>query len=120
MAARAESSGTLAALTTGVILPPLVWLVAFAVRYVLVEAACDLGWRWAHVATTVTALVAVGVVAALVWRSWLAVGRGWPSAGGGAVPRTNFLAVVGLLTSGLFLLAVVAQELPALVMNPCQ
>lgn len=53
----------------------------------------------------------------LAWRAWERVGRGWPGVAGGAVPRSRFLAVVGLVNNAFFAMVILAQWLP--ILSPC-
>jgi hypothetical protein len=65
---------------------------------------------------TLALAVAGGVVA---WREWRRAGREWPGEGPGTLPRSRFIAVLGLLGAPLFALTIVAQWVANLFLNPC-
>lgn len=112
--------GRIAALWTGVVLPPVAFLLNLSVGYAFVTRSCGRGdqllIQLTHVACLLLALG--GTWAA--WRVWRAEGAEWPGQGGGTVGRTRFLAGLGLLTGAMFTLVIVAQWLPGFLLSPCQ
>jgi hypothetical protein len=101
------------------LLPPLGWFVYLLVNYMLVPRACATGTTLPlYVATVVAMLLAVGA-GVVAWRIWQKVEPEWPDEAGGVIPRSRFLAVLGLLSSGLFFLVILAQGIPTLILHPC-
>jgi len=108
---QADSGPPSGALWAGVLIAPVVWLVQFEIRYVLVPWCCAHGHvgylRLTSVAAVVGALLCVGLA-----RHNLRRARG--------AECDRFMAVVGLLLGCLFLLLILAQALPDFFLNPCQ
>ena len=108
------------ALWAGVLLGPITFLVLLETNYTIEEWACRVGYWWPmHVVAAVA--VAVTVFALLLaWRNWVASGREWPEGDGGSVERSRFLSALGVLTSGGFILVMIAQWIPVMILGPCQ
>jgi hypothetical protein len=113
-------AGAIRSLWTGVLLPPIAFLINLEVAYALVPKAC--ASRNALVLHLVHAvclgLVLLGGLTA--WRCWRALGAEWPGEGGGPLARSRFLAGIGVLISGFVALAMVADWIPSFMLNPCQ
>ena len=118
--AQPEARGGRVSLWAGVIGAPLVWGLDLQVRFSLVPWACRGGhlttinvMSLAFLALTVLALV-------LCWHEWRRVGIDVPQGSeGGAVARTQFLAALGILTSGFFSIVILLQALPGFFICPC-
>lgn len=115
------------------------WAVHFMAVYLLLEVACRAGWqRWqllglngASAAVVLAGLVALPVVVAsgLAARRALARGSGRKGGAGphGAVDADDddteayprHLGLAGVVLAGIFLLAIIAETAPALVLSPC-
>jgi hypothetical protein len=104
---------------TGVLLPALAFLLNLEIEYVVVPWSCandaNMAVRLVPIALLIVALVG-GLVA---WREWTAAGRGWPADDHGVIARARFLAVLGLLSSGLFTMLIIAQWMPSFFFGPC-
>lgn len=124
-----------AALWFGLFGAPLVWSLQLLVNYALVAHACYprsepratpvFGglWTFTLVASLVALAVALGA-GGTAWRSWrisrhehrgdagesLEVGEG----------RTRFMALAGMLMSGIFLLGIVMAAIPLFLVTPCE
>lgn len=109
----------IASLWFAVLAGPLAWMLGLNTQYALVRVACAkqsmLPLHALSVATLLLAL-AGGLVA---WREWSRAGRGWADEGAGPIPRSRFMAGLGLLASALFSLAIVAQWVASFFFNPC-
>lgn len=108
------------ALWTGLLLAPAAFLLNLEVAYALVPAACASSTRvLVHLVHAVCLLLAAfGVLTA--GRMWRLTGETWPGEAGGRLSRSRFMAGIGLLTSLLFVMVIVAQWIPSFVLNPCQ
>jgi len=108
------------ALWVGLLLPPIAFLINLEVAYALVPPACSSGnelpMHLVHLASLLLAVFA-GVTA---WRWWKLRGATWPGEKGDPVDRSRFMAGTGLLVSALFVLIILAQWIPTLVLDPCQ
>jgi hypothetical protein len=104
----------------GFFLAPTVFFVHLQVGYVLVPWACTThGDVWIHVVGILSVLLALAGTAA-GWRVHARAENDQPNHGGGSVPRTRFLGVVGLCMSAMFVLLLLAQWVTALFISPCQ
>jgi hypothetical protein len=110
----------LAALWTGLLLPPLAFLINLEVGYALVTRSCDRGDQLLIHLTHLACLLLSLVGGWAAWRLWQAEGAEWPGQGGGTVGRTRFMAGLGLLTGPMFILVIVAQWIPGFLLSPCQ
>jgi hypothetical protein len=104
----------------GFFLAPAAFFTHLQIGYVLVPWACTThGEIWLHVVGVLSVvLAAVGVAA-----GWLAHARAdndQPNEGGGSVPRTRFVGVIGICMSGIFTLILFAQWIAAFFISPCQ
>jgi hypothetical protein len=104
----------------GMFLAPAAFAAHLQINYVLVRWAClrdrDV---WVHVVDLLAVALAVaGAVAA--WRTWERAGRDEPGEGGGVLPRTRFLGIVGLGFSVMIALVLVEQSIAAFFISTCQ
>jgi hypothetical protein len=113
LADRAGSAPLWAALLAG----PVLWIVHFAVVYLVSEVACRNAWAelagleaatLATLVATAIALVAIGIAALLTERA-----RRRTEQGNGQI------MVIGLALDALFAASVLAVGIPALVLDPC-
>lgn len=103
-----------------VLAPPLAALTQLQTNYALVLWACGRGQTWAlHLVALLALAVAVGC-GLLGWRNWNRAGAVWEDGGAGPLPRSRFMAVVGMLVSAHSALVIVAQWIAVFVYNPCQ
>ncbi|HVL06843.1 MAG TPA: hypothetical protein VM388_12715 [Acidimicrobiales bacterium] len=103
----------------GILGAPVVWLVRISVASALVPYACASGRTWTIHATTVLALALSAAAGVIAWRGW----RRWEHGrADGERPgtRSHLLAVMGVLLSVMFTLAVVMEGLAPFYMDPCQ
>ena len=109
----------IAALYLAFLGPPIIWAFGLNVQYSLVRVACATESNlWLHLVSlaTLALVLGCGVVARREWRN---AGGRWPGEGGGTIPRSEFMAVMGLLSSGLFALGIAAQWLASFILHPC-
>ena len=112
-----------AVLWAGVLTGPIVWLTMLEVNYVLTYVACETGHKWFMHATI---LVAIGLVAAAGCLSWL---HGPPSDPELHTPpvtretaeqRARWMALYGVASSVWFIIVILANEIPILVLRACE
>ena len=104
----------------GLLLAPAAFFAHLQVAYVLVPWSCVVrGQLWVHLAGAIAvALAAIGTWAA--WRTHVLAASEQSTDGAGSVPRTRFLGDVGVCTSALFVLLLVAQWAAGFIISPCQ
>jgi len=99
----------------GAIAAPLIFWLGMSVNYALVPWACAAGQPMVLHGATFIAVLLIGAVA---WFSWRDFRQGEkPPAEAGS--RVRFTALLGLLTSGLFLFVMLAPWIPQFILNPC-
>lgn len=106
------------ALWLGLLGGPLAWLGQLALSYPLVPLSCATEWGAIfHLVSLVAALAAVAA-GTVAWQTWQQA-RAEGAATNAEAGRQRFMALVGVLSSGLFLATIVAQWLPVLFLSPC-
>lgn len=118
-AERFTRSGGIFALWFGILGPAVIWHLRIWVSYILVPYACGAGEvMMLHLVTLVTLLgtLFAGWVA---WRIWQQTGATAEVEGGGVIPRSRFLALFGLFSSGFFALVILAEGVGNFYIDPC-
>jgi hypothetical protein len=98
----------LARLWVGLLLPPVAWMSDFMIRYFAIRFANIHDRRWPMALATAAGLVLLGIGASLSWRGHREAKREAPAA----------LARWGLGLAAFFLLLILAQAFPGLVLGP--
>ena len=109
-----------AALWFGILGPPMLLLLNQQLNYMLVPWTCRHDAPWLlHVVSLVliAAIVLTGLVALRLWRG---AGGDWESQGEGPLPRSRFMAILGVTSSAFAALILFAQWLPILYITPCR
>ena len=115
-----EGAGALA-LWAGVLAGPLATLTQLLVNYALVLWACGAGGReWPLHAVSLLALLVCVCAGLLSLRNWRRAGAGWAEDDAGAIPRSRFMAAVGMLVSLHTALVCVAQWAAVFAYGPCE
>lgn len=107
------------ALWFGVLGPPVIWLARLTISYILVPYACWGGSTWMLHAVSFATLALTAFAGWVAWRSWRQAGATRHAAGAGPIPRSRFLAMVGLLSAGFFLAVIAAEGLLNFLIDPC-
>ena len=108
------------ALWIGLFAGPAAWALDLTVSYALVPRACD-----THSPGTLQLLsiASLTIAAGAAATSWWALGRTsnhGPTDGGRPGQRARFMAVLGLASSALFALQIIAGAVPHWVLDACQ
>lgn len=106
-------------LWTGILAGPLLWFTHQQVSFALVPWVCAHGGvSWLH---ALTGLCVVGTLAAggRAWPLWQRERTRVGEATAGQ-QRVRFMAAMGLLSSLFFVLVIIAQWVPMLLLDPCQ
>ena len=115
-----EDHGRDLAFWIGMLLPPVAWALQLQTLYLTSEFGCYMSnFVWNHVVSA--GCLVLSIVGGLVaWSRWR--GHETDAADDAADPgsRKRFMAMLGLLSGGLFTLAIIAQWLPTIVGVPCE
>lgn len=127
-----QSARSSKALWLGLFFSPVVWSVYHLIGYALVEAACltalpRLTLAGLPALQVVLVVLAILATAAIVWnffwsyRSWRHYAAQSPEEEHPlqAYDRDEFMALSGVLLSGLFFLLILMSAYPFFVLNPC-
>jgi hypothetical protein len=103
----------------GLLLGPIAALSQLEANYALVLYACSSGQKWPLHLVSLLALTLTLVGFVFAFRNWQRVGQHWDDEGPGVVPRSSFMALLGILISVIMFLVIVAQWLGVFVYGPC-
>src|SRR5256885_891857 len=107
-------------LWAGVLGAPLLWAFQLNLNYMIVPRICRNHHTGVFHLLSVLFLLAVIACGALCWMEWVHIGRaGSDDDEPGGVGRVHFLSVLGMLSSLLFAIAIIAQALASFYINPC-
>ena len=106
-------------LWAGLLSGPAAWGLDLGVSYALVKWACAAQREDVLRLLSVAALMIVAGGAMLSWQA-VRTARGEPSDGGTPRQRARFMGVLGLMSSALFALAIVAGAIPRWMLDACQ
>jgi hypothetical protein len=98
--------------------PPLVWLTQFEARYALAGNAPGSRGHVAMVVIAIVSLILIGTAVVSSWRQWRWGDASPLDRAAGVGERAEFMGALGLLSSGLFFLAIVAQVLAEFFISP--
>ena len=110
----------LLALWLGLLAAPLAWLVNLLLSYSLVLWACSTGRQYTLHLVTLAMLLLAAAGGVIAWRAWRQAGREWHNEAGGVLPRSRFMAALGVLLSSLFSLVILAQGIPSFILPACE
>jgi hypothetical protein len=103
------------------LLGPIVTLAGLEIAYVVADGACKTGGGVLPVHLTWLACLLLALFAGWLgrreWRRW---GGGLTGEEGGPEGRSRFLALLGMLTSGISGLVIAAQWSASFFFHPCQ
>jgi hypothetical protein len=99
---------------------PIIVAIEMQINYVLVRLACSAQRNIALYAVTIVAIVLTVTTALIALAVWRVEGTTWPTESPDLSSRIRFIAVVGMLSSVMSLLVIVAQGIAMVLFNPCQ
>jgi hypothetical protein len=98
---------------------PIAWTIDLLVQYSLAQWSCTTEHRFVLQLVSLGALVVTAAGAAAAWRGLQQTPRDAPTEGGRPIDRSRFMALLGLLTSLLFAIVIVAALIPVWVLDAC-
>ncbi len=110
---------TLLALWAGLLGPPAAWILQLQLTYALVPWVCRSQKHWVlHRSALVFLAVSLGA-GLVAWREWRGTDPERSTQASDILAVHKFMALLGLLTAGLFSLLIVGQGLATLMIDPC-
>jgi hypothetical protein len=107
-------------LWTGILAGPIMWAIDLTASYTLVKWVCHTQrYGILHLVTIASLAVVIGA-AAISWIALTHTARDVPTDGGNPRQRARFMAVLGLTSSALFALQILAGAVPQGVIDACQ
>jgi hypothetical protein len=115
-----ETNGAIFAQWAGLLVAPVAWAAQQMTLYTMVPWACQTGHFFALHAVSAASILLAAIGALVARRNRQRAGREHSDDGrAGALARSRFLAVAGLVTSAFFALVIFAQWLAIIVLHPC-
>ena len=115
-----ERATTPKALWLLIVAAPIIVAIQMQTNYVLVPQACTAQRNIAFYVVTIVAIVLTVATALIALAVWRVEGITWPRESTELSDRIRFIAVLGMLSSGMSLLVIVAQGIATVLFNPCQ
>src|SRR5215211_5322 len=103
-----------------VVAAPVIVAIEMQANFVLVRLACSAQRNIALYAVIIVALVLTVASALIALTIWRVEGTTWPTESTDLSARIRFIAVLGLLSSGMSMLVIVAQGIATVLFDPCQ
>jgi hypothetical protein len=118
--AQKEQATTPKALWTLIVVPPIIAAIEMQTNFVLVRQACSARRNVELYAVVVVAIVLTIVTAMIAFSIWKRAGVVWPTDDVDLATRIRFIAVLGILSSAMSFLLIVAQGIATIHFDPCQ
>jgi hypothetical protein len=97
---------------------PVIFGADLLIRYALVHHVCSTGQHfWLHLVSALS-LLGVLVAAFFAWRQYTLMGAG-SDEGGSPLDRANFVSLMAVLLDLGTALLIIANAVPAFLLNPC-
>lgn len=103
-----------------VIVGPAIVAAEQQANFVLVRQACSMQRNVALYAVVIVAMVLTIVSAMIAVSIWRRTGAAWPTEATDLANRIRFISVLGLLSSAMSFLVIVAQGIATVNFDPCQ
>jgi len=103
-----------------VIAPAVITAAHQEANFVLVRQACAAQRNLLLYVVTSVALLLTALAGLIAYMTWRDAGAQWPGETADVATRTRFIAMVGLLGSGIFFLVTLAQGIATIYYDPCQ
>jgi len=103
-----------------VVLGPIICAIEMQMNFVLVRQACSAQRNLVLYAVIIVAIALTVATAFVAYAIWKQAGTTWPSEAPDLATRIRFITVLGILSSGMSFLVVLAQGIATIYFNPCQ
>ena len=89
-------------------------------NFVLVRQACSMQRNVALYVVTIVAMLLTIATAMIALSIWRRAGAAWPTEESDLANRIRFISVLGILSSGMSFLVILAQGIATVNFDPCQ
>jgi len=115
-----ENSFSTRSTTTRYVTGPIIVAIEMQANFVLVRQACSAQRNFALYAVIIIAML-LTIATALVGVSlWKRAGTVWPTEDIDLANRIRFITAVGILSSAMSFLVILAQGIATVIFDPCQ
>ena len=115
-----QQATTPKALWTLIVAGPIIVAMQMQANFVLVRQACSAQRNFALYAVIILAML-LTIATALVGMSlWRRAGTAWPTEAINLANRIRFITALGILSSAMSFLVILAQGIATVVFDPCQ
>ena len=114
-----EQATTPKALWVLVVAAPIIVAAEMQANFVLVRQACSMQRSVALYAVILVAMVLTIVTAMIAISIWRRTGAEWPTEAGDVATRIRFIAVLGILSSAMSFLVILAHGIAIVNFDPC-
>jgi hypothetical protein len=115
-----QQATTPKALWVLVVAAPIIVAAEMEANFALVRQACSMQRNIVLYAVIVVSMILTIVTAMIALSIWRRVGATWPTEAPDVASRVRFIAVLGILSSGMSLLVILAQGIATVHFDPCQ
>jgi hypothetical protein len=115
-----EQATTPRALWLLIVVAPVVAAAEMQANFILVRQACSMQRNIALYAVIVVAMVLTIATALVAMSIWRHAGAEWPTEAGDVATRVRFISVLGILSSAMSFLVILAQGIVTVHFDPCQ
>ena len=99
---------------------PILWLCAFLANFALAPYACIFQSKAAVIGVWLAGIILALSSAFYAHRLWREVGPNWQIQESGVIPRSRAMSIAGMSLSVGFALIMLAQAIPAVVLEACE
>lgn len=103
-----------------VVLGPIILAAEMQANFVLVRHACSAQRNVVLYAVVIIAIALTVATAFVAFAIWVQAGRTWPTEAPDVATRIRFIAVLGILSSAMSFLVIVAHVIATIQFDPCQ
>jgi vacuolar-type H+-ATPase subunit I/STV1 len=103
-----------------VVLGPIITALEMQINFVLVRQACSAQRNIGLYAVILVAMVLTIATAIVAYAIWKRAGVVWPTEAVDLATRIRFIAVLGILSSAISFLLILAQGIATVQFDPCQ
>jgi vacuolar-type H+-ATPase subunit I/STV1 len=103
-----------------VVLGPIITAIEMQMNFTLVRHACSAQRNVLLYAVIIAAIALTLATTFIAYVIWKQAGTDWPTEAPDVATRVRFIAVLGILSSAMSLLVIVAQGIATIQFDPCQ